>query len=101
MSSNGNVIYEVRHLPIVGQQIKDLAEKAADRRTEFLSAMKVVLAKLRTEPTAWGDPEYNLQKPGGCVYHGIVRPVVAKFAVFEREKIVLLMSVALMAAFGT
>ena len=98
MSSNGNTIYELRHMPAVGQQIKDLAKRAAvrGRKAEFVSALKAVLAKLQTEPSKWGDPEYNLHKTGGCVYHGILDLLIAKYAVFEHEKIVLLMNIRLL-----
>jgi hypothetical protein len=88
ISSNGNTGYEIRHLPVVGQQIKDLAKKAATRgqKATFLAALTTVLTKLRMEPSQWGDPEYNLHTPGGCVYHGVLDPVIAKYAVFEHEK---------------
>jgi len=98
MSSNGNTVYELRHLPTVGQMIKDATKiaTARGRKAAFLAALIYVFAKLRTEPSSWGDPEYNLHKPGGCVYHCIHNPVVVQYAVFEHEKIVLLMNVRIL-----
>ncbi|MBI3822101.1 MAG: hypothetical protein HY289_05400 [Planctomycetes bacterium] len=95
MSPNGQAGYELRHLPIVVDQIKFLAEQAAVRgmQPQLGAALKTVLEKLRKEPSTWGDPDYNLKKPGGCVYHGIVEPVIVTYAVFEREKIVLITKV--------
>ena len=101
MSSNGQTGYELRHLPVVAQQIKDAGEKAAivGKKTAFVAAMTIVLAKLQAEPTTWGDPEYNLHQPGACVYHGICDPVIAKYAVFERDKVVLVMRITVLARF--
>jgi hypothetical protein len=61
--------------------------------------MAQVLVILQTEPTTWGDPEYNLHQPGACVYHGIREPVIVKYAVFERDKVVLVMSISVLARF--
>jgi hypothetical protein len=101
MSPNGKTVYELRHLPIAGQQVRDIAKKAATKgkKENFLSAMASVLELLRTEPTTWGDPEYNLQQPGACVYHGVREPVIVKYAVFELDKIVLVMRVNVLARF--
>ena len=55
-----------------------------------------MVEKLQAKPSTWGDPEYNLHTPGACVYHGICDPLVVKFAVFEHERIVLVMSLRLL-----
>lgn len=93
MSSNGTPVYDVRHLPDVTKSISDASKMAAARgqKAEFVAALKAVLAKLQTEPSVWGDPEYNLNTPGACVYHGIVKPIYVRYAVFEHGKMVLLM----------
>ena len=99
MSSNGQTLYKLRHLPSVTDEIKSIANDLAlhGRKAEFLSAMTAVVAKLQKEPTVWGDPEYNLHHPGGCIYHGIMKPVIVKYAVFEHEKTVLLLNVRILA----
>jgi hypothetical protein len=61
--------------------------------------MATALVKLQADPTTWGDPEYNLHQPGACVYHGIYDPVIVKYAVFERDKVVLVMKVSVLARF--
>lgn len=100
MSSNGQTVYELRHLSSAAQAIKELAKTlpAGGPREAFVSAMRIIIEKLQTEPSKWGDPEYNLRKPGGCVYHGILDPVIVKYAVYEHEKIVLLMKVRVFSA---
>ena len=54
------------NLPAAAQQIRDLATIAAGRglKNAFLDAVATVVAKLQTEPSRWGDPEFNLRKPG-------------------------------------
>jgi hypothetical protein len=93
MPTNGETSYELRHLPTVVQQIKTLAEQADARgiRPQLVAALRSALEELRTHPNRWGDPEYNLKKPGGCMYHGIISPV--NYAVYEHEKIVLITSI--------
>jgi hypothetical protein len=89
------MLYDVHHMPAVGQQIRDLAKRAAAHGSKavLVSVLKRILEKLRSEPSVWGDPEYNLRKPGGCVYHGILEPLQVQYAVFEPEKIIYLMNV--------
>jgi hypothetical protein len=100
MLSNGQPEYKVGYLPAAKQQIHDLAAGCTDhgQKKALASALKAMLAKLQTEPSIWGDPEYNLQKPGGCVYHGIIEPVIIRYAIYEHERIVLIMSVRLLLA---
>jgi hypothetical protein len=92
MSSNGKTYYVVRNLAVVGEQIKDLAKRAAAHGQKFvlLSVVLEILHKLQTEPSKWGDPDYNLHTPGACVYHGILDPLIAQYAI--PDKVVLLKS---------
>ena len=73
---------------------------AHGQKIALASALTSVLAKLRTEPSTWGDLEYNLQMPGGCVYHAIFEPLLIKYAVYEPERVVLIMSVRLLPGAG-
>ena len=95
MSPNGNPMYELRHLPTVAEEIQELASIATDRGLKeiFLSALTAAIERLQTEPSGWGDPEYNLHKPGATKYHGILEPVILHYIVFEHEKVVLLIDV--------
>jgi hypothetical protein len=102
MSSNGSPSYDVQHLPPAAQQVKSLAEKAAKlgRMDQYVASLRAVIKKLQTAPSTWGDPEYNLHTPGGCVYHAIISPVFVQYAVFEHDKIVLIMKVLGVAGSG-
>jgi hypothetical protein len=95
MPSNGKIGYNLRHLPIVVEQIRNLAEQAEAKGSKplLLAVLTEVLEILRVKPSTWGDPEYNLKKPGGCMYRGIADPVIVNYAVFEHEKIVLVTKV--------
>lgn len=95
MSSNGHRGYKLRHLPAAAQQINDLAKIAAGRglKTLLLASLTEVVGRLQSEPSSWGDPQYNLHKPGACMYSGILDPVIVNYVVFEHEKIVLVVKV--------
>jgi hypothetical protein len=63
MSPNGQPEYRVGYLPAAKQQIQDIAATASEhgQKKALASALTSMLAKLQTEPSTWGDPEYNLQ----------------------------------------
>src|SRR5262245_27881984 len=98
MSSNGKTHYKLRHLPKVAQEIVELTSiaDAGGRKVAFLAALQELFTRLQTEPSVCGDPEYNLHKPGACVYHAIVDPALVRYAVFEHEQTVLITQVSLL-----
>jgi hypothetical protein len=102
MLPNGSPGYEVRHLPIAAQQVKALGERALEQgmMADYVNSLKKIIDKLQSEPSTFGDPEYNLQTPGACVYHVIRSPVFVQYAVFEHDKIVLIMKVLGVAGSG-
>jgi hypothetical protein len=95
MSSNGRPPYELRQMPGVGQQMKDLGKKAAAKgiKPAFLQALKAIVAQLQADPLRWGDPEYRMHKPGAWRYHGTFSPLFVQYVVYEYERIVLLCKV--------
>jgi hypothetical protein len=76
-------------------ELRTQASSPQERR-KALDALKAVFVQLRTRPLDWGDPEYRTRKKGGRVYHGIEAPLVVRYAVFEPDKLVWLLSVRLL-----
>jgi hypothetical protein len=87
--------YRVDRLAEVDSQIRALVAKAATlgNRRQVIDALKAVYERLETDPFGWGDPEYRTQKEGGCVCHGIRAPLVVHYAVFEPERVVVILKI--------
>jgi hypothetical protein len=79
----------VDRLPVVDEQLRTLAAKAGAMgiRREYLRALHFVLERLRSRPMEWGDPGHRTRKQGGWVCHGICRPLVVHYVVFEPERV--------------
>jgi len=94
--------YKVDYLPGVTQQIQDGATfaKKSGRLAEYIKILKEAVRRLQTEPLGWGEPQYQYKAAGGVVCHGILRPVVVHFVVFEEMKIVMIMRVHVFARFA-
>jgi hypothetical protein len=85
--------YRVDRLVAVTEQIHELAAKAAakGRQPEFVETLKSILAELTKKPLEWGDPEYRTRKRGGIVCHRARPPLFVQFAVFEEERVVMIL----------
>jgi hypothetical protein len=66
---SGTPLYHLTQLSGVGQQIRNLADNAADPalRARVLDAVKMILHHLEHNPLEWGDPDYRTKKEGGLV----------------------------------
>jgi hypothetical protein len=95
MSTNGRPPYELKQMPGVSQQIKELGKKAVAKgiNKQYVEALKMIVASLRSDPTGWGDPEYRMHKPGAWMYHGTYSPLFVQYVVYENERVVLLRKV--------
>jgi hypothetical protein len=80
--------YHVFQRTGVNDRIQAHLARAAspDVRAKALSFLEDIVARLRTDPLEWGDPEYNTIKQGGVVCHGIAGPFFVHFVVFEDEE---------------
>ena len=74
----------------IEQQIRDLAKlaTAAGIRKIYVDALRTMVDHLANRPLEWGDPEYNLIQAGGVVCHGIIAPILVRYAVYQLEQIV-------------
>ncbi len=87
--------YRVDPVGTAKQQMVDLIARATalGQRQEVLTALKSIIDELETRPLEWGDPEHRTHQEGGRVYHGIAKPLIARYAAFEAEKVVFLFDV--------
>ena len=76
--------FRISHGHQVKEQIQHLHQSAkkANLHAEYIWALKQIVQHLEENPLAWGDPEYNLKHEGSVVCHGIVKPLVMRFAIF-------------------
>jgi hypothetical protein len=95
MASTEESRYRVDATGPAKEQVRELLAKPSTRSElqRVVDALEAILIHLATQPHDWGDPEYRTRKEGGMVYHGIVSPLIAWYAVYEPEKVVWLFDV--------
>jgi hypothetical protein len=95
MSPRGKSSYTIGHVPQIPSVIRELEQRsiAAGMHREYVAALRKIIDKLQNEPLQWGDPEYDFNKPGACVCHGICDPLFVQYAVFEEERTVIIMKI--------
>ena len=95
MVPGGEEPFAVGQLPEVLRRVRELTEKAAilGVGNELFEAVTTVMAKLRTDPVGSGDPDYHPKKPGSCVYHIVNDPLYFRYAVYEIERVVLILEI--------
>ncbi len=100
--TEGQPGYRLDHVPAAKQQIRSIAAsaKAAGKLSQFTEILKQAIHRLQVDPYGWGDPERRVDAGDGVVCHGILRPVVFHYVVYERVRGVVLLRVQLFAEFG-
>jgi hypothetical protein len=95
MTSNGPPRYRVEPVPVAERQIAKLLQRAAQLGTmaEVIGTLRGIIRKLESQPGTWGDPQYHTHLPGGVVLRGFLKPLVVKYALFEKDRAVLLLEV--------
>jgi len=85
--------FRVGHLPRVEAGLKELTKKAAREGTQgkIFESLRFIQECLETIPLTWGDPAYHTKHPGGVVYHRIHKPYYIHYAVYEQERVVLIL----------
>lgn len=68
------------------EQIRSAAAFAAQagKLPEFVAIVKKAVLLMQTDPFGWGDPEYQSKFGQGVSYHGLLRPVVFRYVVYEQ-----------------
>jgi hypothetical protein len=94
MAADEEPAYEIGQMPEVNRQLRRLKKSAlkSGARDLLSEAVRLAFTRLRTEPGAWGDPEYHPKKKGSTVYHAVVSPLLIHYVVFEPERKVLILS---------
>src|SRR5688572_10136020 len=93
MASGGTQPYRVVELPAAMDELRELRDKATDRgvAASLLDALVTIATKLRTDPVAAGEALFRLKKEGSWVYRIACNPVFVRYAVFEPERVVMIL----------
>jgi hypothetical protein len=94
--------YKIEHTIEAKAQIQAAAAIAtqAGKLAEFVAILKKAVLRMQTDPNGWGDPEYRSTFIDGVCCHGIIRPVVFRYVVYEQIRSVVLLGVHVYADFG-
>jgi len=95
MTKNGPPLYRVDRVPNAERQIVKLFQRAAELGivAEVAETLRTIIHELQTQPGAWGDPQYNTKLPGGVVFCKVLHPLIAKYALYEHDRAVLLLEI--------
>ena len=88
--------YQITPVPNVKEQLRRHAQQAVLKGKEATVALALrhIMRRLEIDPASFGEPAYRTRKPGGLVYKVVHRPFSATYAVYEPEKVVLLIDVS-------
>ncbi len=101
MSQGQPSTYRLDHVIAAKEQIRAIAAiaKQAGKLRQFTDILKKAVHLLQADPHGWGDPEYRSASVDGLVCHGILRPVVFRYVIYEQVGGVVLLSVQLFTDF--
>jgi hypothetical protein len=87
--------FRVAYFPHVRRQIDDLTARTAQAgiRTKFLARLRATIERLQFRPWKIGEPVHRTRFPGGVVYKAARSPFIIEFALYERERLVLILNV--------
>ena len=85
--------YHVGRVPQVSDDVRSLSviARVIGRLKDFVGALRSAFETLNHRPSDWGDPLRKTARAGGMVYRGIRDPLVVHFALYEREKEVMVL----------
>jgi hypothetical protein len=95
---SGSGPFKVDRVPKVDEQIEQL-EKAATGlgiRQSFFASLKAVMNRLESSPQDFGDPLYRTKHQDGIVCHAMHSPLMVHYALFEKEKTVIILDIMLL-----
>lgn len=89
--------YQITKINAVVQAIRGIisSEKDWEKRNALADALEAIVDRLRTDPLAWGDPQYRTKKEGGLICRGLYPPFSVHFAVYELERVVCVLDIKL------
>jgi len=70
-----------------------MRDKAIERGIpeSLLDALIIVASRLRNDPTTAGERLFHLKKEGSWVYRMACNPVFVRYAVYESERVVMIL----------
>jgi hypothetical protein len=88
--SNGAAGYQVTYSASVLQEVMQLRAGLSDAEEvrRFDAALRVIHARLRTDPLVFGEPKYFLPYLQAAVREAAVRPLVVSYAVHNTPPVV-------------
>jgi hypothetical protein len=86
---NGRFGYRVVYPPAVRQEARRLIDGlGADDQRRAAKALRVIHARLRTDPLEFGEPRFAQAGVPHTVRAGGVVPLIVRFAVYESQRTV-------------
>jgi hypothetical protein len=84
------VPYQVGRNAVVNEQIKSLAAAASTLgiRELYRDSLLKIFDELANRPLEFGDPEYRMNFVDGVICHGVLQPLLVRYAVFEAVRTV-------------
>jgi len=88
--SNGEQPYQISFSATTAEAIRQLQRQASreGRGVDFLSALRMIVARLRSNPMVTGEPLYRLPALRMQVRSVVIRPLSVDFAVCEGRPLV-------------
>jgi hypothetical protein len=95
--------FQVDRIPKVDMQVEHLAKIAISEgfRDLYFESLLAGLKALENHPQDWGDPKYRTKHHGGLVCQRVLEPLIIDYAVYEQERVVLILSVTLVPWFAS
>lgn len=102
MAANGQPLYRVSQTPLAARQLKELGVKATSvgKKQALIDALKSAVGNLKSDPLNWGEAKHRTMKKNGWVCYGFCPPIWLRYAVYEDEKIVMILRIEALARSG-
>jgi hypothetical protein len=96
-SANGDKSFQLEFSAAIAEALRHLQRRASreGRGAGFLSALRKMVVRLRTDPTEFGESLYRLPALRMQIRCAVVRPLVVHFGVCEDRPLVFIKTVSL------
>jgi hypothetical protein len=88
-------LFKVDSMARAADETEALYERAqtVGRGDELMATLRHIFRRLKQDPAQFGDPQIKTLLPGGMICHAIHDGLYVRFAVYENERVVLILSV--------
>ena len=93
MASGETQPYRLVELPAAMDALRKLRDKAIDLGIveSLLGALATIATRLRKDPAVAGEMLFHLKKEDSCVYRMACNPVFVRYAVYETQRVVMVL----------